>query len=221
VLASGANISLAKAAGFTYGRASSVAARGYAPNAAGIDRCTFWMMPGAYAWAFPCPDGFVNVGIHSFTGSKVFSSDVERLSLLRVGAPAERVQTWPLRCEPRRSLVGKRIILVGENAETTYDLTGEGIGPAIESGINAGLVLANVGPSYDKSDLQVYEQLMSADRRIASSLRFLANIMNYGMGERLTFFVAGINSSLTEMVARGERPAKDLFMPWNWSSSGR
>lgn len=127
------------------------------------------LLPG-YAWAFPVPGGLINVGIGRMRARRLREDAVNlrrRLDDLVAGRGVLGRHLGPLRVvEPyqgaplRTGLAGARLdrpglAIIGEAAGTTYALTGEGIGKAMESGIlaaelaiAAGSSMAEIGPTY-------------------------------------------------------------------------
>jgi len=173
VLATGASAAPLVAAGVCERRApSSVALRGYVvhPGLAQTLRepQIAWhrRLSGGYGWIFPGPRGVFNVGV-GLTGSH--ASDEGGRATMReanlrqmldafaaVHAPAAELLAhgelqgdWkgaPLRC----SLGGARwsrpgLLVTGEAAGSTYALTGEGIGKALETGLLAAAALIEGG----------------------------------------------------------------------------
>jgi geranylgeranyl reductase family protein len=163
VLATGAQPQATIAAGLCEGRApSGIAMRGYVRNAAMAARVArlevVWhkrLAPG-YGWIFPCGGDVFNIGVGVAQG---VSRSTQHLNLRAafaafqaVYAPArelvaggrwladagEALKGAPLRC----SLEGARLeapglLVTGEAAGSTYALTGEGIGKAMETGLHA------------------------------------------------------------------------------------
>jgi len=165
VLASGAVPQALLAAGMSERHTpSGVALRGYVKNAAMVGRITaleiVWhraLTPG-YGWIFPCRDGVFNIGVgiadsHAeHKGGKLTKKQVNLRQVMddfqKVYAPARELMQGgtllgpmkgaPLRC----TLEGARftrpgLIVTGEAAGSTYSFTGEGIGKALETGIQA------------------------------------------------------------------------------------
>lgn len=162
VLATGAPPQAALAAGVCERRTpSAVALRGYVKNEAMVGRITelevFWhrrVAPG-YGWIFPCPGGVFNIGVgvaHQVRGGRSEMPDVNLretfAAFCEVYAPARELMAGgtllgelkgaPLRC----SLEGARfsrpgLLATGEVLGSTYALTGEGIGKALETGLLA------------------------------------------------------------------------------------
>ena len=163
VLATGAQPQAMIAAGQCERRTpSGTAMRGYVRNAAMVARITRlevgWhkrLAPG-YGWIFPCGRDVFNIGVGVAQG---LSRSAQHLNLRTafaafqaVHAPArelvaggqwladagEALKGAPLRC----SLEGARLeapglLVTGEAAGSTYALTGEGIGKAMETGLHA------------------------------------------------------------------------------------
>jgi flavin-dependent dehydrogenase len=154
VVATGANAAvLTRFAPGARPSASGFAIRAYAEPAdvrppldhlvATVDRA----LPG-YAWAFPAPGGLVNIGVGVFRGSGLREADVNLGGYLRsmlagdgalgrIVGPLRTVER-PIGAPLRTSLLGvgagrKGLAVIGEAAGTTYALTGEGIGKAMES----------------------------------------------------------------------------------------
>jgi geranylgeranyl reductase family protein len=106
------------------------------------------LLPG-YAWAFPVPEGLINVGVGWLASSRAprGANLRRRLDVLLEGrgvlgrrlGPAAAVEAY--RGAPLRTgLGGARLAqpglaVIGEAAGTTYAVSGEGIGKAMESGL--------------------------------------------------------------------------------------
>jgi geranylgeranyl reductase family protein len=115
-----------------------------------------------YGWIFPCGDGVFNIGVGATLAPDPASARARRdkapglRDLFRtftevhvpagalvaggrwLGEPGQALKGAPLRC----SLAGARLdgpglLVVGEAAGSTYALTGEGIGKAMETGLHA------------------------------------------------------------------------------------
>ena len=163
VLATGAQPQATIAAGLCERRApSGVAMRGYIENATMSERVTrlevVWhprLAPG-YGWIFPCGGDVFNIGVgiaqdnrraeghlnlhDAFAAfQEVYAPARELVASGRwQGGTNEAMKGAPLRC----SLEGARLeapglLVTGEAAGSTYALTGEGIGKAMETGLHA------------------------------------------------------------------------------------
>ncbi len=195
VIASGAVPQAALAAGMCERRTpSAVALRGYVKNDAMVGRITelevLWhrrVKPG-YGWIFPCPGGVFNIGVgvaHSHSRGRdgrntmqdvnlraVFAAFTEvhppARELMRGGRLLGELKGAPLRCSLDGAAYSRPGLLVtGEAAGTTYALTGEGIGKALETGILAAeAVIEGRGASHhDDADVRGrYEAALRALR---------------------------------------------------------
>lgn len=165
LLASGAVPQASLAAGVCDRRTpSGVALRGYVKNDAMVGRITelevAWhrrLKPG-YGWIFPCRDGVFNIGVGVAQSHRRDALGRHRMldvnlrevfaAFTEVHAPARELMEGgtllgemkgaPLRCSlegARRSRPG--LLVAGEAAGSTYALTGEGIGKALETGVLA------------------------------------------------------------------------------------
>lgn len=192
VLASGAVPQALQAAGLCERRGpSALALRGYVKNDAMVGRITelevLWhrrIRPG-YGWIFPCPGGVFNigVGISQVRGRRgerrmpdvnlreVFGAFVQShppaRELMAGGTLLGELKGAPLRC----SLEGARwsrpgLLAAGEAIGSTYALTGEGIGKALETGLLAAeaLIEGRRGALHDAAVRTRYELALEALR---------------------------------------------------------
>lgn len=198
VLATGHRVDLAQQLGFSFSSRSAVALRGYAPNTAGLDAYTFWMhrdiYPG-YAWAFPCPGNTINLGVICFDSRRranlreLLATFVERLLPAALGPIqySSAPKGCPLRTGlRRRPSIDDRVLLVGENVSCTYDLIGEGIGKALESGILAGETIAASEAPFRKPNLETYHRrLLDTSDAFHQGYSRVMKIMGHPVGSRL------------------------------------
>jgi geranylgeranyl reductase family protein len=109
------------------------------------------VLPG-YGWIFPMRDGWYNLGCGLFLEQggarganlrRVYERFVAGFpparALLHRATDSTRLQGAPLRCGLRGADAASRgrVLAIGEAIGTTYSLTGEGIGKAMESGERA------------------------------------------------------------------------------------
>jgi len=167
LLATGANAAALVAAGVSQRRTpSGIALRGYvhapelAATAAGEGLQVAWskaIKPG-YGWIFPAPDGHFNIGVgvadsHDDLGGghgrkkaynlrALFDAFVAAYppaaELMRAGQLTGELKGAPLRCTLEGAQWSRPgLLVIGEAAGSTYLLTGEGIGKALETGLLA------------------------------------------------------------------------------------
>jgi menaquinone-9 beta-reductase len=105
------------------------------------------VLPG-YGWVFPVAPGVANVGVGVFLDDEGrppenlrallarFTSECPHIAdLMRTAKPISRLEGAPLRCNLEGAKpLADGLLLAGETIGTTYALSGEGIGKAMESG---------------------------------------------------------------------------------------
>lgn len=121
-----------------------------------------------YGWCFR-KQNFLNVGLgrldpHSLP--RHVSDFIEFLRVnrkLRFDLPTPmQGHAYLLHCNNQRSLVGEGILLVGDAGGVAYSQSGEGIRPAIESGLLAGEAILAANGRYDRTTLESYRRLFTA-----------------------------------------------------------
>jgi flavin-dependent dehydrogenase len=121
-----------------------------------------------YGWCFRKGD-YLNVGLglldrhRCSTLTRAFASFLKRLGRI----PREASWRWRghayLLSEPRgRRVVDDGVLLVGDAAGLAYPQSGEGIRPAIESGVMAASAIVNAAGVYSRDRLQRYEADLAA-----------------------------------------------------------
>lgn len=131
-----------------------------------------------YYWAFPVGGGVFNVGCGVFGLQPQDPSLLEEVrhfaAQLSPARSPEGARGAPLQSAyPRLAVVRGNTLAVGEAAGLTRPFSGEGVGPALESGLLAGEALAAAGDEAGR----VYA------RRLAA--RFAREFAAYRWGERL------------------------------------
>ncbi|HYB98769.1 MAG TPA: NAD(P)/FAD-dependent oxidoreductase [Candidatus Limnocylindrales bacterium] len=133
-----------------------------------------------YGWVFRKRD-FLNVGLGVRAGSEgpalsarigeFLSFLVRSGRLLREPAARMKGHAYVLRPDGGRRVFGNGYVLVGDAAALAYDRSGEGIRPAVESGIVAASVVAGAlrRGRADASDLAPYAEAL--DRRFGARRR--------------------------------------------------
>lgn len=205
VLATGASTTALDAAGLKHRRAPSAMAMRkiirhpqMKPHIRGLHIIWHRMLSPGYAWIFPMPDDRYNVGVGVFDVAQTWPehkinlrgafdrlADVNDLAARLFG---EGESLGPLKGAPLRSgLSGSEcwqdgLLVCGEAIGSTYGLTGEGIGKAMETGLMAAesilmassdqaLAGSNPGPIYEgklqalKSRYEHYEKANRINRQ--------------------------------------------------------
>jgi flavin-dependent dehydrogenase len=163
---------------------SGIAVRTYARRRAAADTKDLFialerdLLPG-YAWAFPTRAGLWNIGVGVLSDRSYSSSKVnlrERLDRLIAGegvlgarlGPMEAAEPYrgaPLRTGLEGSSLGRPgLAIVGEAGGTTYAVSGEGIGKAMESSLLMAEIagasraaLPGVGPAFAQAMRQRHQ----------------------------------------------------------------
>jgi geranylgeranyl reductase family protein len=134
-----------------------------------------------YGWCFR-KQNYINVGLglldrHACSAAtRSFVAFLQR----RGRIPADVSWRWRghayLLAEPRvRNVVDDGVLLIGDAAGLAYPQSGEGIRPAIESGIMAAAAIVNARGSYSRDHLSAYERQLGD--RFGSSRRSRAPIL--------------------------------------------
>ena len=115
-----------------------------------------------YGWCFRKGD-YLNVGFGRQDSRRLPSHARQFVDWLRASGkiPRDIATRWPghaylLRGSSPRSTVGDGILLVGDAAGLAYPQSGEGIRPAVESGLMAADTLLALGGRYDRARLEPY-----------------------------------------------------------------
>jgi flavin-dependent dehydrogenase len=117
-----------------------------------------------YGWCFR-KQNYLNVGLGLLDRHACSSATTSFVAYLRARGrlPANTSWRWHghayLLAEPRtRKVLDNGVLLIGDAAGLAYPQSGEGIRPAIESGMMAAAALINARGSYSREDLASYEQ---------------------------------------------------------------
>ncbi len=188
LLATGASVSLLEGCGLLENAApSAVAIRTYVESTLPLDRLVVSfdrrILPG-YGWIFPMGDGTFNVGcgvvVRDGDGSARdlagdlrgmldrFCATFEPARALVAGERArEPVRGAQLRYGLRgaRGWAGGAVLAAGESVGSTYPLTGEGIGKAMETAEMASDAIAATLASGDREPLRAYPARMTRELR--------------------------------------------------------
>ena len=181
--------------------------------------------PG-YGWIFPSPGHRFNVGVGLFSGARRPSlRDFWEFFTSRF-APAAAIlrasrQVTPFRGAPMRTgLADARfgrpgLLAIGEAAAVTYSATGEGIGKAMESGLIAAAMAADVVAGRRAVERAHDEYGEEFRRRFASRYRAYSAAQRWAAHPSVLNFLAGRANSgrfareeLQELVAERGNPQR-------------
>ena len=174
-------------------------------------------------WVFLSPDHLLNVGFHVSDNNgnslkELFRNFINYIETHLTGNLnfLEDPKGCPIRAGLRKgNMYSDRVILAGENVNTTYELTGEGITKAIESGIIAGEVINESEPPYDAKQLKKYDERIRASMRDIHRSYYTAKLM-FENGITHSFFTSLFTKSpkarhLLSKFFNGESPSEDIF----------
>jgi geranylgeranyl reductase family protein len=220
IVATGADTRLAEHAGLVAPRRpSAAAARLYVRARGQLDELLAVYddsaLPG-YGWIFPMPDGLFNVGVITFYRRgrlpgpalarrlESFCRDYPLLrGLMREGEVVVPRKSAPLRCglpDPKAAGRGG-LLAAGEVVGTTYPLTGEGVGKAMQTGsMAARSVREAVGEGWPARAAASY-----VDRLERLTPRYAL----YGVGERWLGW-AWANRWIASRALRSDRARRAL-----------
>jgi flavin-dependent dehydrogenase len=192
------------------------------------------LLPG-YAWAFPAPDGLTNVGVGVLRGRGIGGDDRnlrQRLDALLAGTGTlgqligPQLAVTPYQGAPLRTgLAGARmhrpgLVIVGEAAGTTYSLTGEGIGKAMESAMLAADLAITAGAAASSIGAE-YAQTMRA--RYAQRFRTYDTAQRWASFPFITDYIARranrsrwVHDRLTRVITEQELPTQVFSMRTIW-----
>lgn len=133
-----------------------------------------------YGWCFR-KQGFLNVGFGRLDSGKLPRATAEFVDFLKTTGkiPANANWRWRghaylLSTPPRRRIVGPGVVLVGDAAGLAYPQSGEGIRPAIESGLMAAAAIVAANGGYTRERLAPYEDRLWARYSDQPLMRLMA-----------------------------------------------
>ena len=192
------------------------------------------LLPG-YAWSFPVADGVANVGFGVLrrpgTGGRAMAERWRRLlaaphvaDVLGAEVSAEAPhRAWPIPARLARTAVsgaGGRVLLAGDAARAADPLTGEGIGQALETGMEAARAVLAAGPSAPAGAAQRYQARLAAgmavDHRLAAGL---SRVLRSETGARVAIGAAATSGWTRRQFARWlfeDYPRAALATPTRW-----
>lgn len=133
-----------------------------------------------YGWCFR-KQGFLNVGFGRLDSGRLPRATAEFVDFLKTTGkiPANANWRWRghaylLSTPPRRRIVGPGVVLVGDAAGLAYPQSGEGIRPAIESGLMAAAAIVAANGGYTRERLAPYEDRLWARYSDQPLMRLMA-----------------------------------------------
>ncbi|HVA94724.1 MAG TPA: NAD(P)/FAD-dependent oxidoreductase [Candidatus Dormibacteraeota bacterium] len=121
-----------------------------------------------YGWCFR-KGNFLNIGVGRLDAHGLPQQVADFMEFLKLGRKLGVDVTATMRghayllyqCH-RRNVVGDGILLVGDSAGLAYSQSGEGIRPAVESGLLAADCILSAGRKYNQKTLSPYSGLLAA-----------------------------------------------------------
>lgn len=207
--------------------------RQYADNVTGpaAHRLYVWfepdLLPG-YAWSFPLSDGRVNVGFGVLRDGKRRTKDMKkewadlltRRHIVDALGPGfrmiDRHTAWPIPADITSAVLSSgNVLFVGDAARATDNLTGEGIGQALETGILAAEAIICGGDVAHTYELAVKRSLF-ADHRMS---QVLGKMLNSSFVTRGALRLVATNDWTRRNFARWmfeDEPRAAIFTPRRW-----
>lgn len=142
------------------------------PTAPEVPELYFCRDLTGYGWCFR-KQQYMNIGLGRLNARSLPKASAEFVAFLRARRVIPADATWRWRGHaylvaepPRRRAVGDGVLLTGDAAGLAYPQSGEGIRPAIESGLLAAAAIAEAKGCYTRERIEPYE--MQLQRRFAS-----------------------------------------------------
>lgn len=132
---------------------------------AGVPELFFSRDRSGYGWCVRKGD-WLNVGLGRLGGrgmtaeTDAFVDGLRKRGKIPAAGPAFRGHAYLLRSTSARSAVGSAVALLGDAAGLAWPESGEGIRPAVESGLLAAQVIASAGKPYARERLEPYGRLL-------------------------------------------------------------
>jgi geranylgeranyl reductase family protein len=144
-----------------------------------------------YGWCFQ-KQGYLNIGFGRLESRALPKASAEFVDFLKARhkIPADASWRWRghaylLSGAPRRRAVGEAVILIGDAAGLAYPQSGEGIRPAIESGLIAASTIVEADGRYTGDRLESYEHHLQRRFGVPSVARWLSRAVPAGASAEL------------------------------------
>jgi flavin-dependent dehydrogenase len=151
-----------------------------------------------YGWCFR-KQGHLNVGFGRIGSRALRAETASFVDFLEARRRIPANAPWRLRGHayllgggPRRRAVGEGVVLVGDAAGLAYPQSGEGIRPAIESGLLAAAAIADAAGRYDADRLERYNRDLRARFDFAPLTRALSRTIPTGLAASLAAPLLGL-----------------------------
>jgi geranylgeranyl reductase family protein len=141
-----------------------------------------------YGWCFRKQD-YLNVGLGRLDRHSLPRATAEFVAFLKTRGRLSsqtscrwRGHAYSLYDSPRRRIVDAGVLLVGDAAGLAYPQSGEGIRPAIESGLLAAATIVEANGQYTRGGLEPYQERFQARFGSGPVSRALSRILPAGFG---------------------------------------
>lgn len=142
---------------------------------------------GGYGWCFR-KQGYLNVGFGRLGARALPRATADFVDFLKARRRIPAAASWRWRGHAylttgpaRRRVVQEGVILIGDAAGLAYPQSGEGIRPAIESGLIGASAILQAAGRYTRERLEDYEQRLRARFGISGFARILTHIVPDGV----------------------------------------
>jgi flavin-dependent dehydrogenase len=141
-----------------------------------------------YGWCFRKQD-HLNVGLGRLDRHSLPRATAEFVAFLETKGRLSSQTSWRWRghayslyASPHRRIVDAGVLLVGDAAGLAYPQSGEGIRPAIESGLLAAATIVEANGQYTRGRLEAYQERFQARFGTGALSRALSRILPAGFG---------------------------------------
>ncbi len=191
------------------------------------------LLPG-YAWSFPLPGGRANVGfgIQRRPGSPTRAMKEQWVDLLSrshvrhalgAGCAEGPHKAWPIPARVHNTSLAAasgRALFVGDAARATDPMTGEGIGQALHTGVDAAAAILAAGAARPLAAAARYQREvrrnLAVDNRLAAAL---SRALRHRKGARGAIRLSGLTSWTRRSFARWlfeDYPRALVATPYRW-----
>lgn len=159
-----------------------------------------------YGWCFR-KENYINIGLGRTDRHSLPKATAEFVRFLEERKKIPRLPSWRWRGHAyllhgaiHRRVTDNGVLLVGDAAGLAYPQSGEGIRPAIESGLLAALTIAEGGGRYTRDRLEPYEARLRARFGAGPGARTVSSIRTARISTSLTTALLGMPGFVRIMV---------------------